>query len=127
MTSLPDWVQRGVFATNGFTIFAVQKPQKAKPPAKGIALVAANGERHSLSQCHKATLADLPNAGRFIAPNGVECVLSVVSDVALLSGSGMDRIYRVRLPGLRNAVDVDAAAQKVAELFDGVIVEGDHA
>lgn len=123
VSSLPDWLTPSVFATNGPTVFVVDKAQKARPPAKGIVLTAANGDRFPLAQCHKATLTDLPKAQRFIDGHGFETVISVVDDLVLLSAPGTTDIRRVRLSGLRDAVSVFAIAQSFAADFNGVIVE----
>ncbi|MEO1208563.1 MAG: hypothetical protein AAFX78_03390 [Cyanobacteria bacterium J06638_20] len=123
MTDLPSWLTQGTFASDGFTIFAVTKVQRAQPPKSDVVLVDAREHRHPLEQCHLATLKDLPSAGLFVDAHGTECVLSVVNDLALLSTIAMNDIRRVRLPGLRNAVSVAAAARAIAQEFDGVIVE----
>ncbi|MEM6433226.1 MAG: hypothetical protein AAF773_05120 [Cyanobacteria bacterium P01_D01_bin.115] len=119
----PDWLTQGTFATDGFTVFAVVKLQQAQPPAKGLALVAGNGERFELGRCRLATMSDLPSAGRFIEAQGFEAVLSVVNDLALISARDMAVVRRVRLPGLFDATTVREAAVRFAEFFDGEVVQ----
>lgn len=123
MTTLPDWLTQGTFATDGMTVFAVAKVQKAQPPRKDLVLVDSRDQRYSLPQCNKAALSALPQASRFVDPYGHEWALSLVGDIALIGNTALNEIRRVRLSGLRNAVSVDAAAKAIAQAFDGAIVE----
>lgn len=124
MTTLPTWLTPGTFATDGYTIFAVTRVQKAQPPSRDVVLCDALDRRYPLNRCRLATLSDLAQAGRFVDDQGTELVLSIVNDLALLSHPAKNVIRRVRLPGLRNATTVYAAALSIAQMFDGVIVEG---
>lgn len=122
--NLPTWLTPGTLAACDSTLFAVAKVQRAKPPAKDVVLVAANGDRFPLALCCQAHLLTLAKACRFIDAAGTEVALSVVGDRVIISDLAFNEIRRVCIPGLTEAADVDAAAQSFARAFNGVIVEG---
>ncbi|NER82275.1 MAG: hypothetical protein F6K42_22470 [Leptolyngbya sp. SIO1D8] len=109
--SLPEWLVPDVLACDGLTIFAVDRVQQAKPPQSGVVLMAGDGSRYPLEQCHKAGLGDLLSSKSFIDGFGKAVSIRIEHDLVVLS----DRIRTAKV----HLQPPDAAALSLAGAFEG--------
>ncbi|MBE7384450.1 MAG: hypothetical protein F6J95_023925 [Leptolyngbya sp. SIO1E4] len=113
MSPLPGWLTPGTFVSDGSTIFAVDRVQQAKPPNRSISLLAGDGSRYPLQQCHRASLGDLINGQRFIDRFGKAVFMSLKGNLVTLSDGSKTAKVQLWLGG------IDAAALSLARAFEG--------